>query len=224
MVQRDDRFSGVDPQLIQLTGKQLASPGHPAVALADAFGYLGVKRIETVAEAAPAGSKPSVYADLQNAKLSLASSGPTLRWAYGAQFAEVRIHSLTGELRVARLTGAFAAGHIVNRLTASSQLRGGMIGGLGSAVLEATEIDARSASYVNKNLSEYLVPAAADVRQVEVIWADQEGDPLDLIGVGEIGIIGVNAAIANAAYHATGHRFRSLPIRVDDVLVASATR
>jgi len=134
---------------------------------------------------------------------------------------EVRIHRLTCEIRVPRMTGAFASGTIVNPLTAHSQYMGGMIWGLGAALEEKTEIDPIHARYVNDNLPEYHIPVNADVRHVEVIMVPEKDDavnPLGIKGLGEIGIVGMNAAIANADYHATGRRIRRLPIRIDDLL------
>jgi xanthine dehydrogenase YagR molybdenum-binding subunit len=143
------------------------------------------------------------------------------RYAFGAQFAEVRIHELTREIRVPRLVGAFAAGTIINPVTARSQLMGGMIWGMSAALLEETEIDRRTARYVNTNLSDYLMPVAADVPSVEVILVPEKDEivnPLGMKGVGELGIVGMNAAIANAVYHATGKRVRELPIRIESLI------
>ena len=98
---------------------------------------------------------------------------------------------------------------------------GGMIWGLSSALHEKTEIDGRAARYLNDNLSEYHIPVCADVRRVEVVMVpetDSAVNPLGIKGLGEIGIVGVNAAVANAVHHATGRRVRSLPIRVEDLL------
>ena len=142
-------------------------------------------------------------------------------YAFGAQFVEVRVHRLTCEIRVPRMVGAFASGTIVNPLTAHSQYMGGMIWGLGAALEEKTEIDLRHARYTNDNLSEYHIPVNADVRHVEVVMVPEQDDavnPLGIKGLGEIGIVGVNAAIANAVHHATGRRIRRLPIRIDDLL------
>jgi xanthine dehydrogenase YagR molybdenum-binding subunit len=142
-------------------------------------------------------------------------------YAFGAQFVEVRVHRLTREIRVSRMVGAFAAGTIVNPLTAHSQYMGGMIWGLGCALHEKTEIDERAARYVNDNIAEYLIAVNADVRDVEVIIVPETDDgvnPLGIKGIGEIGIVGVNAAIANAVYHATGRRVRELPIRIEHLL------
>ena len=131
----------------------------------------------------------------------------------------MHVHGETGEIRVPRLTGAFAAGRILNPLTARSQLVGGMIWGLGSALLEETVLD--GPTYRNADLAEYLVPTAMDIDAVEAVLVpdpDEAVNPLGLKGLGELGIIGVNAAIANAVHHATGRRIRRLPIRIDAML------
>ena len=156
---------------------------------------------------------------LRAGKMALSSIDELPRWVYGAQFAEVRVHACTGEVRVSRLLGAFAPGRVVNRLTAMSQLRGGMVWGIGSALLEHTLIDHKSGRYLNDNLAEYLVATCADAAHVEaLIVPTPNEEDLPLMGLGEIGIIGVNAAIANAVCHATGVRVRSLPILPEDVM------
>lgn len=146
-------------------------------------------------------------------------TGDRIAAAFGAQFVEVRIHAYTHEIRVARLVGAFASGRILNRLTAHSQLIGGMIWGMGSALLETTHVDPQTGGYTNADLADYLVAIAADVPSVEaLIIADDdiEVNPAGIKGLGEISIIGVNAAIANAVFAATGKRFRRLPIGLED--------
>ncbi len=147
-----------------------------------------------------------------------------IQFAFGAQFVEVRIHARTREIRVPRIVGAFASGRIMNTRTAHSQYMGGMIWGIGSALHEETEIDTNAARYVNTNLADYLVPVNADVGSVEVIMVPEEDsqvNPLGIKGIGEIGIVGTSAAVANAVYHATGQRLRDLPLRIDR-LVAGA--
>jgi xanthine dehydrogenase YagR molybdenum-binding subunit len=142
-------------------------------------------------------------------------------FAFGAQFAEVRVHRLTHEIRVPRLTGAFAAGRIVNTRTAHSQLMGGMIWGMASGLLEATGVDEKRGRWVKSGLEEYLLPVNADTSRVDVILVpeeDSEINPLGVKGIGEIGIVGGAAAAANAVYHATGKRIRDLPILMDKLL------
>jgi xanthine dehydrogenase YagR molybdenum-binding subunit len=144
-------------------------------------------------------------------------------YAMGAEFVELRIHALTGEIRVPRIVGAFAAGHIMNTRTAGSQLMGGMIWGVSSALHEATEIDRARGRYVNTNLADYRVPVNADVQDVDVILVseqDNDVNPAGVKGLGELANVGTAAAVANAVHHATGKRFRQLPIRIEDILAA----
>jgi xanthine dehydrogenase YagR molybdenum-binding subunit len=146
---------------------------------------------------------------------------PLARYAFGAQFAEVRVDSTTGEVRVTRLLGVFAVGRIINAKTARSQLIGGMTMGLGMALHEESVLDRHFGDYLNHDLAGYHVAANADVPAIDVSWVDDQDDqlnPLGVKGVGEIGIVGTAAAIANAVHHATGHRQRHLPIRPDRVL------
>ncbi|MGR3937366.1 xanthine dehydrogenase family protein molybdopterin-binding subunit [Streptomyces sp. BRA346] len=144
------------------------------------------------------------------------------RHSFGAQFAEVAVDTATGEVRVRRMLGVFAAGRIVNPLTARSQLRGGMVWGLSMALHEEAIRDRAFGSHVGPDLAGYHVAAHADVPPIEVGWVDDPDpdDPVGIKGVGEVGIVGAAAAIANAVWHATGVRHRHLPIRPDRVLLA----
>jgi xanthine dehydrogenase YagR molybdenum-binding subunit len=145
--------------------------------------------------------------------------------AFGAQFAEVSVDADTGEIRVPRMLGVFAAGHIVNPLTARSQLVGGMIMGLSMALHEESVMDHRFGDYVNCDLAGYHVAACADVQQIEAEWIDEVDEhvgPLGTKGIGEIGIVGTAAAVANAVHHATGVRVRDLPIHMEKVLAGLA--
>ena len=141
--------------------------------------------------------------------------------SFGAQFAEVRVDEATGEVRVSRVVGAFAAGKILNVKTARSQFLGGIVWGIGLALTEHTVRDERSGRVVNHSLQDYHVPVNADVPAIDVIMVD-ETDPfvneIGAKGIGEIGITGIGAAIANAVYHATGKRVRDLPITLDKLL------
>lgn len=148
-------------------------------------------------------------------------SGRYAMRAFGAQFAEVRVHPDTGEIRVPRLSAVFAAGRIVNTTTARSQFLGGMTMGLSMALHEHSVMDERFGHVVNHDLAEYHIATNADVGDLDVSWIDETDphvNPMGTKGIGEIGIVGTAAAVANAAYHATGIRVRELPVTPDKLL------
>ncbi len=127
----------------------------------------------------------------------------------------------TGEVRVPRMTGVFAAGRIINPKTARSQFIGGMTMGLGMALHEESLVDGRFGHVVNRDFAEYHIPTNADVGEMDVTWIDEEDphvNPMGSKGIGEIGIVGSSAAVANAVYHATGIRVRDLPITPDKLI------
>lgn len=141
--------------------------------------------------------------------------------SYGANFAEVAVHRVTGEIRVKRMTGAFAAGRILNHKTATSQCYGGMVFGIGSALMEQVIHDKRDGRLCNHDLAEYHVPVNADVPQLEVILVEEDDpytNPMHIKGIGETAISGAAAAIANAVYNAVGIRVRDFPITMDKLL------
>jgi xanthine dehydrogenase YagR molybdenum-binding subunit len=141
--------------------------------------------------------------------------------SFGAQFVEVRVNSRLQRVRVSRIVSAMDCGRILNPKTARSQIMGGVIMGIGMALMEETIIDPQTGRLLVRNLADYHVPAHADVQNIEVLFTDQPDphiSPLGVRGVGEIGITGVAAAIANAVYHATGKRIRDLPITPDKLL------
>lgn len=141
--------------------------------------------------------------------------------SFGAQFAEVRVDPDLGTVRVSRWVGAFAAGRILNAKTARSQAIGGIIYGIGMALMEETRLDPHSGRTMNANLAEYLVPVNADIPEIATIFIDERDrltNPLGVKGFGETPMVGVAAAIANAVWHATGIRVRKLPITVEKLL------
>ena len=142
-------------------------------------------------------------------------------YAFGAQFAEARVNVDTGEIRVPRLLGVFAAGRIINPRTARSQFIGGMTMGLSMALHENSVFDDRIGQVANHDLAEYHVAVNADTPSIEAHWLD-EHDPwvnaMGAKGIGEIGIVGTAAAVANAVHHATGVRVRDLPVTLDKLL------
>jgi xanthine dehydrogenase YagR molybdenum-binding subunit len=142
--------------------------------------------------------------------------------SFGAVFAEVRVDEELGEVRVTRVVTAHDVGRVLNAKTAKSQIIGGVVWGIGQALLEETNVDRRTGRYLNADLAEYHVPVNADVGAIDVSFvevADAHVNPIGVKGAGEIGITGVGAAIANAVYHATGVRVRDLPITLDRVFV-----
>ncbi|MEU6173082.1 xanthine dehydrogenase family protein molybdopterin-binding subunit [Streptantibioticus parmotrematis] len=144
------------------------------------------------------------------------------RHAFGAQFAEVQVDTVTGEVRVRRMLGVFAAGHILNPRTARSQFIGGMTMGLGMALTEGSFLDPEFGDFTERDLASYHVAACADVPEIDVHWIDEDDphlNPMGSKGIGEIGIVGAAAALANAVHHATGMRVRRLPIHPDTILL-----
>ncbi len=145
------------------------------------------------------------------------------RHAFGAQFCEVRIDPDLRTIKVSRWVGAFDCGTVINLKTARSQLIGGIVFGIGMALMEETRVDSETARIVNANIADYLMPVNADIPDIETIMVDSAPDmvttPLGVKGIGELPTVGVAAAIANAVHHATGTRIRELPIRLDKLLV-----
>ena len=171
-----------------------------AVSIVDAMRHGGVDRIE------------------QEKSTSFPDDGSHAHNTHSAIFAEVKVDEELGVIRVTRVVNAVAAGRILNAKTARSQIMGGVVWGIGMALHEETLLDHRFGRIMNANIAEYHVPVNADVHDIEVIFVDEPDamvNPLGVKGVGEIGIVGTAAAIANAIYHATGKRVRDLPITLD---------
>jgi xanthine dehydrogenase YagR molybdenum-binding subunit len=147
----------------------------------------------------------------------------TQHWSmhsWGAMFCEIRVNTVTGEVRVSRFLGSFDCGRILNAKTASSQFKGGIIMGLGLALMEETQFDERTGRIMNPSLAEYHVPVHMDVPDIDIIWTDiaDPHAPMGARGIGEVGITGVAAAVANAIFNATGKRIRDLPLTVEKLL------
>jgi xanthine dehydrogenase YagR molybdenum-binding subunit len=219
----DSPFHGADPSTLKLVSNQLVDAVGHTESLAVAASRTG-HRVEVYAENIPKGLPPTAVADMSKGKpvmLGGAGRKDATAFAFGAHFVEVRVHQRTRELRISRVVSAFAAGTIINPQTAHSQFMGGAIWGLSSALLEETELDTSAARFVNTNLADYLVPVNADVPSIEVIIVPERDvtvNPLGVKGIGEIGIVGMNAAVANAVFNATGRRVRELPIRAEKLI------
>jgi xanthine dehydrogenase YagR molybdenum-binding subunit len=174
-----------------------------AVPITDAMRHGGVDRIE------------------QEKSTSFDDHGSHAHNTHSAIFAEVKVDEQLGVSRVTRVVSAVAAGRILNTKTARSQIIGGVVWGIGMALHEETLIDHKFGRIMNANIAEYHVPVNADVHDIKVIFVDESDDivnPLGIKGLGEIGIVGVPAAIVNAIYHATGKRVHGLPITLDKLL------
>ena len=171
-----------------------------AVSIADAMRHGGLDRIEHEKTA------------------EFKQDGKHASNTHSAIFAEVKVDEQLGVIRVTRVVSAVAAGRILNTKTAHSQVMGSVVWGIGMALHEETLVDHRFGRVMNANIAEYHVPVNADVQDIKVIFVDEPDNivnPLGIKGVGEIGMVGVAAAIANAVYHATGKRVRDLPITLD---------
>jgi xanthine dehydrogenase YagR molybdenum-binding subunit len=195
-------LAGASADDVVLSGGKIVSKRDPcrAVSIADAMRQGGVDRIE------------------QEQTNSFKDDDAHARNAHSAVFAEVKIDEQLGVIRVTRVVSAVAAGRILNLKTARSQIMGSVVWGIGMALHEETLYDHRFGRVMNANIAEYHVPVNADVHDIQVIFVDEPDaiiNPLGVKGLGEIGIVGVAAAIANAVCHATGKRVRDLPITLD---------
>ena len=201
----DTPLSGLRPGDVRLERGGVASVDEPA--RHESFGSILTRANREEVTVTASGSAP-----LEMLKFAMHSTS--------AIFCELRVSDATGEVRVDRLLGSFDCGTILNPRTAASQFRGGMIMGLGLALTEETLFDERSGRIMNPSLADYHVPVHLDVPEIDVIWTDipDPRSPLGARGIGEIGITGVAAAIANAVFNATGRRVRDLPITLDKLL------
>jgi xanthine dehydrogenase YagR molybdenum-binding subunit len=197
-------LAGLRPDDVVLSDGMIAAKQNKsrAVSLADAMRHGGVDRVE--------------HEKLAEFK----EDNKHARNTHSAIFAEVKVDEQLGIIRVTRVVNAVAAGRIINTKTAASQIMGSVVWGIGMALHEETLVDHNFGRIMNANIAEYHVPVNADVQDIKIIFVDEPDstvNPLGIKGVGEIGIVGVAAAIANAVYHATGKRVRDLPITIDKI-------
>nr|WP_246401512.1 xanthine dehydrogenase family protein molybdopterin-binding subunit [Jiangella mangrovi] len=177
-------------------------------------------RDEVTVELGPRSGLAATWSGLRDTVKLMRDQRRWLKAAAGAQLCEVRVDADTGEVRVTRWVGAYDIGRVINAKTAASQIRGGVVMGIGLALTEATLVDPRRGRIMNPSLTEYHVPVHADVPPIEVHLLDHPDPqtPLGILGAGEVGITGAGAAVANAIWHATGSRVTELPITLDAVL------
>ncbi|MEH3108330.1 MAG: xanthine dehydrogenase family protein molybdopterin-binding subunit [Sphingomonas fennica] len=209
----------------KVPGKPIGSPTPDQLLFEDGAIVLKGDRSArvTIVEAMRAAGLPSIEVEeTASAGLSgMASQMMKARATHSAVFAEVKVDEELGVVRVTRIVNAVAAGRIINPKTARSQILGGVVMGIGMALHEETFMDTKLGRFMNHNLAEYHVPAHADIPDIEVIFVDEpdpEVTPLGVKGLGEIGIVGTAAAVANAIWHATGKRVRDLPITIDKLI------
>jgi xanthine dehydrogenase YagR molybdenum-binding subunit len=200
----------------QMPDSPLASAGSDEVTLADGklISKRDASRGVTIADAMRQGAVERIE---QEKTTNPSDDHSHAKNTHAAHFIEVKVDEQLGVVRVTRAVSAVAAGRILNTKTGSSQVLGSVVWGIGMALHEETQIDHRIGRIMNANIAEYHVPVNADVDDIKVIFVDEADDsnPLGLKGLGEIGIVGVAAAVANAVYHATGKRVRDLPITLD---------
>jgi xanthine dehydrogenase YagR molybdenum-binding subunit len=217
----------------RLVALAIADPGSPLyqAEASQVFAAGGSLRLKSKPSSADPIEKILLRHNLSSVQMTASTAPNTAaskysQYAFGAHFAEVRVDPEFGEVRVSRYVGAFAAGQIINPLTARSQLVGGIVGGIGMALLEESVVDPNIGTFINRNLADYRLPVHADVPAIEVILVPEQDSvtsPLGTKGVGELGIVGAAAAIANAVFHATGKRIRDLPITPEKLLSLDAS-
>jgi len=197
---------GANTEGVEMTDGRLALPGDPA--RAESFGAI-IQR---------SGGQP-IEAEADSARGEEAQRFSM--HAFGAVFAEVAVDPDLALIRVRRALGVYGAGRIINPRLAASQCTGGMVGGIGMALMEQTVLDSRDGRPVNASMADYLVPVNFDIASLEAVFVEEEDravNPLGAKGLGEIALVGMAPAIANAVFHATGQRVRDLPIRIENLL------
>jgi xanthine dehydrogenase YagR molybdenum-binding subunit len=206
LTDRDAPFAGAAPDDVTVADGRLAlTKNNLNVTYAELLARNGLSSLVGVGD----------YAPVEEA------NGPKAIFSFSAVFAEVRVDAELGLVRLNRFVGAYDAGRIINPKTARSQAIGGIIWGVGQALLEQSETDPASGQFINRNYSGYLVPTNADIPELDVLFVggfDEEASPLGTKGLGELTAVSVAPAIVNAVYHATGKRIRDLPVTVEKLL------
>jgi xanthine dehydrogenase YagR molybdenum-binding subunit len=219
-------FRDMQVNTLVIAQGRIAAPrgGGPAVPIAELMRRIGRERIEALRDTLPetARSEEDRYENFTTiAGMLSPTEGDYSRHSWSAHFVEVRVDEDFGTVRVSRVVSAFDSGRVYNPKLAESQWQGGIIMGIGQALLEEGIVDRRHARVINNNLADYLIATNADIPDIEVISVgvpDPHASALGGKAVGELGIVGVAPAIANAVYHATGRRVRDLPITLEKLM------
>ena len=205
--QDDSPFADAEIKDVKFENGQMKLKENPSVSISitDLMKQTDTARIEQETKSSPDKARQSKY---------------TMN-THSAVFAEVKVDEDLGTIHVTRVVSAIAGGRVINPKTARSQIIGGIVWGISHALHEESIVDQNYGRFMNHNLAEYHVPVNADIHDIEVIFVEEKDDiinPLGAKGLGEIGIVGVAAAIVNAIYHATGKRVRALPVTIDKLL------
>jgi len=216
-------FAGVDPTMTRLRGGRLHLPSGESASVADIFAGARVHHVDGEASGTAPGMSPDSFKQAALGKVAFfGPEFPThVSFSYIAHFVEVRVDPLVPRARVTRMVSVADCGRVLSRRTAESQLLGGLVWGIGSALSEASEVDPRFGGFLNNNIAEYQIPVNADVRSLEVELLDTPDlmfSEIGAKGVGEVACVGAAGAIANAIYHATGKRVRTLPVRIETLI------
>jgi xanthine dehydrogenase YagR molybdenum-binding subunit len=220
---KDRPLAGADPSRLQLRSGRIEAPDGRGIGVTELLRGAGLEYVEEESHRLAPGLPPDALTRAAQGRVAVA--GPEypdfVAFSYIAHFAEVRVDPRVPRARVSRMLSVVDCGRVVSRRTATSQAYGGLVWGVGAALLEETEVDPRFGGFLNNNIAEYQVPVNGDIRNFEVDFID-EPDPqfnsLGAKGVGEVVAVGAAAAIANAVFHATGKRVRDLPIRIEKLL------
>jgi xanthine dehydrogenase YagR molybdenum-binding subunit len=220
---RDRPLAGADPARLELRNGRIKTSDGRAIGVADLLHGAGLEYVEAKSQRLAPGLPPDALS--RAAKGLVTVVGPEypdfVAFAYIAHYAEVRVDPRVPRARVSRMVSVVDCGRVVSRRTATSQAYGGLVWGVGAALLEETEVDARFGGFLNNNIAEYQVPVNGDVRDFEIDFIDEpdaQFNSLGAKGVGEVVAVGAAPAIANAVFHATGKRVRDLPIRIEKLL------
>ena len=220
---KDRPLAGADPAGLELRNGRIEAPDGRAIGITELLRLAGLEYVDAESHQLAPGLPPDAVSRASKGLVTLV--GPEfpdfVTFSYIAHFAEVRVDPRVPRARVSRMVSVVDCGRVVSRRTATSQVYGGLVWGVGAALLEETEVDPRFGGFLNNNIAEYQVPVNGDIGNFEVDFID-EPDPqfnsLGAKGVGEVVSVGAAAAIANAVFHATGKRVRDLPIRIEKLL------